>query len=64
VTVARCLDDLGYSLQANRKTQEGPQHAHRDAPFRYIHRQVKRMLKAGDPVISVDAKKEGVGGTL
>ena len=62
VTVARCLDDLGYSLQANRKTQEGPQQAHRDAPFRYIHRQVKRMLKAGDPVISVDAeKKELVG---
>ena len=23
VTVARCLDDLGYSLQANRKTNEG-----------------------------------------
>ena len=62
VTVARCLDDLGYSLQANRKTQEGPQQAHRDAPFRYIYRQVKRMLKAGDPVISVDAeKKELVG---
>src|SRR6516165_10900108 len=58
VTVARCLDDLGYSLQANRKTKEGPQHAHRDAPFRYIHRQVKRMLKTGDPVTSVDDKKK------
>ena len=23
VTVARCLDDMGYSLQANRKTNEG-----------------------------------------
>ena len=62
VTVARCLDDMGYSLQANRKTQEGPQHAHRDAPFRYIHRQVQGMLKAGDPVISVDAKKKKLVG--
>src|SRR5438045_442576 len=26
VTVARCLDKMGYSLQANRKTKEGPQH--------------------------------------
>ena len=23
VTVARCLDDMGYSLQANRKSKEG-----------------------------------------
>jgi hypothetical protein len=27
VTVARCLDDMGYSLQSNRKSKEGPQHA-------------------------------------
>jgi hypothetical protein len=58
VTVARCLDDMGYSLQANRKTKEGPQHANRDAQFRYINRQVKAVLGAGDPVISVDAKKK------
>ena len=38
VTVARCLDDMGYSLQANRKSKEGPQHADRDAQFRYINR--------------------------
>jgi hypothetical protein len=62
VTVARCLDDMGYSLQANRKTKEGPQNAHRDAQFRYIHRQVKRMISAGDPVISVDAKKKELVG--
>jgi Rhodopirellula transposase DDE domain len=55
VTVARCLDDMGYSLQANRKTKEGPQHADRDAQFRYINRQVKALLKTGDPVISVAA---------
>jgi hypothetical protein len=31
VTVARCVDDMGYSLQANRREKEGPQHANRDA---------------------------------
>ena len=62
VTVARCLEDMGYSLQANRKKKEGPQHANRDAQFRYINRQVKALLRTGDPVISVDAKqKELVG---
>ena len=62
VTVARCLDDMGYSLQANRKSKEGPQHANRDAQFRYINRQVKAFLKTGAPVISVDAKKKELVG--
>jgi hypothetical protein len=62
VTVARCVDDLGYSLQANRKEKEGPQHANRDAQFRYINRQVKALLGSGDPVISVDAKKKELVG--
>jgi Rhodopirellula transposase DDE domain len=62
VTVARCLDDMGYSLQANRKSKEGPQHADRDAQFRYINRQVKALLATGDPVISVDAKKKELVG--
>jgi len=62
VTVARCLDDLGYSLQANRKSKEGPLHADRDVQFRYIHRQVRAVLATGDPVISVDAKKKELVG--
>jgi hypothetical protein len=62
VTVARCLDDMGYSLQANRKSKEGPQHASRDAQFRYINRQVKALLGTHDPVISVDAKKKELVG--
>jgi hypothetical protein len=28
---------MGYSLQANRKTIEGPQHPDRDEQFRYIN---------------------------
>ena len=58
MTVARYLQQMGYSLQANRKTREGPQHPNRDAQFRYLHRLVKRFLSQGDPVISVDTKKK------
>jgi len=61
-TVGRCLYDLGYSLQANRKTKEGPQHASRDEQFRYINRVVKAYIKTGDPVISVDTKKKELVG--
>jgi transposase len=61
-TVAALLDDLGYSLQANRKTKEGQDHADRDAQFEYINRQVRAFQKEGQPAISVDAKKkENVG---
>ena len=61
-TVGRCLERLGYSLQANRKAKEGRQHAARDAQFRYINRLVKTYIKSGDPVISVDAKKKELVG--
>ncbi len=62
VTVGRCLSDLGYSLQANVKAKEGRQHAERDEQFRYINRLVKAYVKAGDPVLSVDAKKKELVG--
>lgn len=58
-SVGRLLSGpLGYSLQANAKTVEGRQHPDRDAQFRYINDQVSAFLAAGDPVISVDAKKK------
>jgi hypothetical protein len=57
-TVYTLLDDLDYSLQANRKTEEGADHPDRDAQFVYIARQVRRFQKEGEPVISVDAKKK------
>jgi transposase len=56
-TVARMLQKLGYSLQANRKTREGKQNPDRDAQFGYINRKVRSFQKLGQPVISVDAKK-------
>jgi hypothetical protein len=57
-TVAALLDDLGYSLQANRKTREGRDHPDRDAQFEYINRQVRAWQKRGQPAVSVDAKKK------
>jgi hypothetical protein len=60
--VAELLAAAGYSLQANRKTREGPQHADRDAQFRYINQQVRRFQAAGQPVISVDTKKKELVG--
>jgi hypothetical protein len=56
--VTQLLRQGGYSLQGNRKTEEGDDHPDRDAQFRHIGRAVKRTLRAGDPVISVDTKKK------
>ena len=63
-TVARCLEELGYSLQANVKTLEGPQHPDRDAQFRYLNARVKAFLRSGDPVVSVDTKKKELIGAF
>jgi len=60
--VAELLAAAGYSLQANRKTREGPNHPDRDAQFRYINRQVRQFQAAGQPVISVDTKKKELVG--
>jgi transposase len=57
-SVRRLLKDRGYSLQANRKTLEGESVPERDAQFRYINSQAAKFIDAGDPVISVDAKKK------
>jgi hypothetical protein len=58
VKVAQLLHEQDYSLQSNRKTEEGQDHPDRDAQFRHINRQVKLALAAGQPVISVDTKKK------
>jgi hypothetical protein len=52
------LLEMGYSLQLNRKTKEGPQHPNRDAQFRYINRQEAMFRASNDPVISVDTQKK------
>jgi len=61
-TVAALLHQAGYSLQANAKTTEGSQHPDRDGQFAHINAMVRRYLKSGDPVISVDTKKKELVG--
>ena len=61
-TVAVLLRAEGFSLQANAKTIEGRQHPDRDAQFRYINGRAAAFQEAGDPVISVDAKKKEMVG--
>ena len=56
--VAQILHGLNYSLQSNRKTEEGADHPDRDAQFLYINTTVTRYLAQGSPVISVDTKKK------
>jgi len=60
--VAQILHDLDYSLQSNRKTEEGRSHPDRDAQFRHINAAVKTCLAQGSPVISVDTKKKELVG--
>jgi hypothetical protein len=60
--VRQLLYDLGYSLQANRKTKEGARHPDRDGQFRHINAAVARQLRRGQPAISVDTKKKELVG--
>jgi len=61
-SVWRLLDQLGYSMQSNRKSHEGGTHPDRDAQFRFIARKVNEFQARGDPIISVDAKKKELVG--
>lgn len=61
-TIGVMLHDLGYSLQANKKTLEDSKHADRDAQFQHINDSVIAVHKQSSPAVSVDAKKkENIG---
>lgn len=55
-------EDLGYSLQGNRKTREGENHKDRDQQFAYINVRATSYVTLGYPVISVDTKKKELVG--
>ena len=63
-SLANLLKELGYSLQGNKKKQEGAQHPDRNAQFEHINEKVRRQLDAGEPAISVDAKKKELVGSF
>ena len=56
--IARMMREDGYSLQGMSRVLEGNQHPDRDAQFRHINEQIAAFGAAGDPVVSVDAKKK------
>lgn len=52
--VAEILHEMGYSLQAPRKSAEGKQHPDRNAQFEYVNASVAAQQKRGEPAVSVD----------
>jgi len=57
-SVGNILHEQRYSLQGNRKSEEGSDHPDRDAQFQFINERVKQMQTNNQPVISVDTKKK------
>ena len=47
MSVARTLHDMGYSLHALRKNQEGSEHPDRNAQFEYINALVQKLVPLG-----------------
>jgi hypothetical protein len=50
--VAQLLRAMHYSLQSNRKTEEGEDHPDRDAQFKHINKRVRLALKGNLPEVS------------
>ena len=58
-TVGTLLEDMGFSLQQNRKYMEsGEAGPDRDEQFKFINQTAKSFLDQSLPVISVDTKKK------
>lgn len=57
-TTGKILKSLGYSIQQNKKTDEGGTHIDRDAQFLHINETATAFLAEKHPVISVDCKKK------
>ena len=62
--VRRLLHQMGYSLQAPAKANEGTSHPDRDGQFRYINDLTVKRVGLGEPVISVDTKKKELIGNF
>ncbi len=56
--VRRLLHEMGYSLQAPAKQNEGAAHPDRGGQFDHLNALVAERLGSGEPVISVDTKKK------
>ena len=58
------LSALGFSLQANKKTDEGGKAEDRDEQFEHINAVALSFMAQGNPVISVDCKKKELVGNF
>lgn len=63
-TICDILSELGFSLQSNRKTNEGGNHPDRNEQFLHISEEVKAFQNRSQPAISVDAKKKELIGNF
>ena len=63
-TVGRLLRGMKYSLRTNVKRLTGKPHPHRDRQYRFLQRVKGMFRRHGDPVISVDAKKNELIGNF
>ena len=64
VTVGELLKSLGYSLQANKKTEEGRNDPDRNEQFEFINKTALSFMADNAPVISVDCKKKELIGNF
>lgn len=64
VTIRNLLKSLGYSLQGNKKTNEGGDSPDRNAQFEYINERALSFMSDKAPVISVDCKKKELIGNF
>ena len=64
VSVGKLLEQLGYTLQSNKKSHERAGAPDRDAQFQHIHDAAEAFFDEGQPVISVDAKKKELVGNF
>ncbi len=51
--IAQLLRDMNYSLQGNRKTEEGDDHPDRDEQFEHINNKIRMTMADNNPVISM-----------
>jgi len=64
VTVGELLKSLGYSLQGNKKTDEGGNDPDRNEQFEFINKTALSFMADNAPVISVDCKKKELIGNF
>src|SRR4029077_2360560 len=60
--VGNKLSKRRFNASISTMTLEGPSHPDRNAQFEHIHRKVRRFVRQGQPVISVDTRKKELVG--